>query len=184
MISEKEFVRFSKFLSLVLRHRPELIGLRLDAQGWANVDELIEKAATAGRVTGLDRATLLAIVSGSDKQRFALSSDGLRIRASQGHSVSVDLQLSPKSPPAQLYHGTASRYLKAIFKTGLKPQRRQYVHLSADPETATAVGTRHGFPAVLIVDASRMAQDGFTFYQADNGVWLTEQVPVRYLSRH
>jgi putative RNA 2'-phosphotransferase len=170
----------SKFLSYVLRHAPESIGLGLDANGWADVDELLAKATNAGRRIDLD--TLRAVVAESDKQRFTLSEDGRRIRAAQGHSVAVDLDLAPSEPPPLLYHGTATRNLAAIRAEGLKPGRRQQVHLSLDPETARKVGARHGSPTVLTVDAAAMHRDGHAFFRADNGVWLTDSVPVRFLS--
>lgn len=169
----------SKFLSYVLRHAPETIGLRLDANGWADVSELLTKAKKAGKRFDLD--TLRVVVAENDKQRFTLSEDGRRIRAAQGHSVAVDLALAPVAPPALLYHGTASRNLDAIFAEGLKPGRRQQVHLSLDPETARKVGERHGKATVLTVDSNRMHGDGYTFVRADNGVWLTDHVPPAYL---
>ncbi len=169
----------SKFLSYVLRHAPETIGLRLDANGWADVTELLAKAKKAGKRFDLD--TLRAVVAENDKQRFTLSEDGRRIRAAQGHSIAVDLALAASEPPALLYHGTASRNLDAIFAEGLKPGRRQQVHLSLDPDTARRVGERHGKPTVLTVDAGRMHADGYSFVRADNGVWLTDHVPAAYL---
>jgi putative RNA 2'-phosphotransferase len=170
----------SKFLSYVLRHAPESIGLTLDANGWAGVDELLAKAGAAGR--RLDRATLEEIVATSDKKRFTLSDDGASIRAAQGHSVEVALGLAPVTPPDTLYHGTATRFLDAIRAEGLKPGSRQQVHLSADAATATAVGSRHGKPAVLIVAAGAMHAAGHSFFRADNGVWLTDHVPPQFLS--
>ncbi|MCF3932674.1 RNA 2'-phosphotransferase [Acuticoccus sp. M5D2P5] len=169
----------SKFLSYVLRHAPETIGLKLDASGWADVAELLAKAKKAGKRLDLD--TLRTVVAENDKQRFALSDDGRRIRAAQGHSVAVDLGHTASEPPPLLYHGTASRNLDAIFAEGLKPGRRQQVHLSLDPDTARRVGERHGKPTVLTVDAGRMHADGFQFVRADNGVWLTDHVPPGYL---
>lgn len=169
----------SKFLSFVLRHAPETIGLKLDANGWAEVDELLAKAKEAGKSFDLD--TLRTVVAENDKQRFTLSVDGRRIRAAQGHSITVDLALLPAEPPALLYHGTASRNLDTIFAEGLKPGRRQQVHLSLDPDTARRVGERHGKPTVLTVDAARMHADGYSFVCADNGVWLTDHVPAAYL---
>ena len=171
----------SKFLSYVLRHAPESIGLRLDANGWADVGDLLAKARRAGKPIDLD--TLRALVAANDKQRFTLSQDLRFIRAAQGHSVAIDLDLEPVEPPLRLYHGTATRNLDAIFAEGLKPGRRRHVHLSLTPETAHTVGARHGKPSVLTVDAARMHADGFRFLRADNGVWLTDSVPARYLSR-
>lgn len=172
-------VRLSKFLSLVLRHAPERAGLTLDEAGWVDVDALLAGAAQAG--VPLDRPTLERVVRENGKQRFALSPDGRRIRANQGHSVAVDLQLAPEAPPDVLYHGTATRFLGAIRREGLRPGRRTHVHLSADPETAAAVGQRHGQPAVLRVAAGRMHRDGYEFVRAANGVWLTAAVPPAYL---
>lgn len=172
-------VQLSKFLSLVLRHDPARIGLRLDAAGWADVDELVEKANAAG--TPLSRAVVLRIVETSDKQRFALCPEQRRIRANQGHSVAVEPGLVPVVPPECLYHGTAARFLASILATGLSPQSRQYVHLSQDLETATRVGRRHGEPVVLRVAARAMHDAGHAFFLAENGVWLTSSVPARHL---
>jgi putative RNA 2'-phosphotransferase len=171
----------SKLLSYVLRHRPDSIGLALDAHGWADAGELL--ACLAAHNKPVDRALLERVVAENDKQRFAFSEDGSRIRASQGHSIDVDLQLRAAEPPAVLYHGTASRFLKSILASGLRAAARHHVHLSADRETATRVGARHGFPAVLVVDAARMHADGIAFYQSDNGVWLTGDVKPSYLRR-
>lgn len=172
-------VEASKLLSYLLRHRPDSVGLVLDAQGWTEVEALLAALQAHGKA--IDRALLARVVAANDKQRFAISADGLRIRASQGHSVAIDLGLSPALPPELLYHGTASRFLKAIMASGLRPGARRHVHLSADVETARRVGARHGFPAVLKVDAARMHADGLVFYLSDNGVWLTQAVAPRYL---
>ena len=171
--------RDSKYLSLILRHAPEQIGLKLDANGWVPIDELLHKMKQAGRRMG--REQLFDLVASNDKQRFTISEDGLRIRAAQGHSIEIDLGLAPVEPPEFLYHGTASRNLDAIFAEGLNPGRRRQVHLSPDPETATRVGRRHGKPVVLRVDAGRMHADGCAFFCSDNGVWLTDTVPAEYL---
>ena len=171
--------QLSKFLSLVLRHKPDAIGLELDSQGWADIEQLIDKANVAG--TNFGRTELLHVVETSDKKRFSISADGLRIRAAQGHSVSVELGLSPKEPPPVLFHGTATRFVKAILEQGLKPQARQQVHLSLDKETARRVGQRHGKPHIFKVDALAMQANGFKFYLADNGVWLTDRVPPEFL---
>ena len=173
-------VPLSKFLSFVLRHKPDAIGLVLDTQGWAGIDDLISKANSAG--TRFTRDELLHVVATSDKKRFSISDDGLRIRAAQGHSVSVELGLAPKAPPAVLYHGTAMRFAEAIVAEGLKPQSRQQVHLSLDEITAHRVGQRHGKPVIFKVDAARMHAQGFKVYVADNGVWLTDHVPPQFLS--
>lgn len=178
-MQQRDLIRISKFLSLILRHRPNLIGLALDRHGWAEVDELIACACRHG--LALDRALIEQVVAENDKQRFSLSADGRQIRANQGHSLPVDLQLAPVTPPALLYHGTAERFIASIKREGLRPGNRQHVHLSPDKATALAVGRRHGRPVVLIVRAAAMAAAGYSFYCAANGVWLTEQVPVAFI---
>ena len=178
---DKQLVSTSKFLSLVLRHRPDRIGLALDAQGWASVDDLIGRANAAGQ--SLTRELLWRVVAESEKQRFALSPDGARIRANQGHSVAVDLALEEQQPPETLYHGTVERFLAAIKREGLRRGARHHVHLSADRDTALAVGGRRGAPILLVVAAGAMWRDGQRFYRSANGVWLTDAVPPGYLSR-
>jgi putative RNA 2'-phosphotransferase len=173
-------VEISKFLSRVLRHRPGQIGLTLDAQGWADVDELVLKANQHG--VALTRPVLNEVVTQNDKQRFAVNADATRIRANQGHSIKIDLGLEPLIPPGLLYHGTATRFLDSIQQQGLLRGQRDYVHLSPDAITAHRVGARHGEPIVLVVQAGQMHSDGFTFYCAANGVWLTLYVPREYLS--
>lgn len=163
----------SKFLSYVLRHKPDAIGLELDPEGWANIEELVAKADIPITLDLLQK-----VVTTSDKKRFAISDDGISIRANQGHSIEVNLGLEPKEPPEFLYHGTATRFLDAIRKQGILPQNRQYVHLSADRETATVVGKRHGKPVILIIPALKMHQKGHQFLQAENSVWLTIAVPA------
>jgi len=175
-----DLVRCSKFLSLVLRHEPEEFGLTLDKNGWAEVEELIRLANAAGH--GLTRPLLERVVAQNDKNRFALSDDGRRIRANQGHSVEVDLALPPAEPPELLYHGTASRSVAAIRVGGLHSGSRQHVHLSPDVPTAIKVGQRHGKPVVLIVRAKEMAAAGHQFFLSANGVWLTECVPAEFIS--
>ena len=172
-------VATSKFLSLVLRHKPETVGLVLDANGWADVDELLSLANKAGRP--LTRELLERVVAENDKQRFAFSDDGRRIRANQGHSVEIDLALEPAEPPEVLYHGTATRFLESIRATGLHAGNRQYVHLSPDEATAIKVGERHGKPVVLVVQSRAMSSLGHSFYFSANGVWLTERVPVEFI---
>ena len=172
-------IQLSKFLSFVLRHKPDEIGLTLSLEGWANIDELVEKANAAG--TKFDRADLLSVVASSDKKRFSVSANGLSIRAAQGHSVSVELGLPPQQPPPILYHGTATRFVETILSEGLKPQARQQVHLSSDEATAERVGQRYGKPHIFKVDASGMHAKRFKFYRADNGVWLTDHVPPEFL---
>lgn len=180
MNSPNNLERCSKFLSLILRHEPHKIGLVLDGNGWADVDRLLQQAAAHG--VAISRALLQTIVSSSDKQRFALSDDGQRIRANQGHSIaSVDLDLGPSAPPRLLYHGTASRFIDPIRASGLIPGSRNHVHLSADLATASKVGSRHGKLVLLTVRAGDMAENGHAFYVSQNGVWLTAAVPVAYL---
>lgn len=174
------FVKTSKFLSLVLRHEPSKIGLTLDAAGWVAVDELLAACATHG--INLDREMLETVVRQNDKQRFSFSEEGTRIRANQGHSVEIELGYAPATPPELLYHGTATHFLASIRQQGLLKGARHHVHLSADVETATRVGQRHGQPVVLTVRAAAMTEVGFTFYLSANGVWLTEHVPASYLS--
>jgi len=172
-------VQISKFLSLVLRHQPEKIGLRLSQSGWASVEELIEASRQRGIEFTLEE--LQNVVASNDKKRFSLSVDGLLIRANQGHSIEVELGYAPSAPPDVLYHGTAERFLTSIKQQGLIKGRRHHVHLSADVDTATKVGRRHGKPVVLKVEAGKMRQDGFVFYLSANKVWLTERVPIQYL---
>ncbi|MGW0879076.1 RNA 2'-phosphotransferase [Streptomyces sp. NPDC002671] len=176
-MDERRTVKVSKYLSKHLRHQPERIGLVLDEGGWIEIDALIAAAAAHGfRFT---RAELDQVVADNDKQRFAI--EGTRIRASQGHSIEVDLGLPPATPPPYLYHGTVARNLDAIRTAGLRPMSRHDVHLSTDRETATRVGARRGRPVVLTVDAGAMHRDGHVFHVSANGVWLTEAVPPQYL---
>jgi putative RNA 2'-phosphotransferase len=176
---EASLIRVSKFISLVLRHDPGKIGLMLDENGWAGVDELLRQAHKAG--VNLDRPTLEQVVAQNEKKRFAFSADGQKIRASQGHSIAVDLALQPVSPPDVLYHGTAERFHESIVEKGLIPGQRNHVHLSADTKTALMVGKRHGKPIIFIVKAREMEQAGFLFYLSENKVWLTDAVPTKYL---
>jgi putative RNA 2'-phosphotransferase len=169
----------SKFLSLVLRHRPSVVGLSLDAQGWADVDELLARCHAHGR--SFDRATLDEMVATNPKQRFAFSDDKRRIRASQGHSVDVELGYEAAIPPARLFHGTVAGVLAAIRAEGLRKMRRHHVHLSADEATARLVGARRGAPVILTVDAAAMHTAKHVFYVSANGVWLTEAVPPEFL---
>ncbi|UAN51600.1 MULTISPECIES: RNA 2'-phosphotransferase [unclassified Serratia (in: enterobacteria)] len=170
----------SKFLSYVLRHQPESIGLTLDSEGWVSIDSLITCATQKGRILNLQLIKL--VVENSDKKRFSISDDGCYIRAVQGHSSpQVDIKYEEKTPPQYLYHGTAIRFINSIHQDGLIAGSRQYVHLSSDITTATAVGQRHGKPVVLTLNALAMYQNGFKFYQADNGVWLTATVPAKFI---
>lgn len=175
----KQAIRFSKFLSRHLRHSPAAIGLALEEGGWVGVDALLAACATHG--VPLGRPQLNELVAGSDKQRFAFDAGGTRIRAQQGHSVAVDLQLAPAVPPAVLYHGTAPAALPAIRREGLQKMKRHHVHLSTDEETARRVGARRGRPVLLAVEAAALHAAGGIFYQSGNGVWLVEQVPPEYL---
>ena len=180
MISEKENIRISKFLSLVLRHQPEVIGITLDENGWTDVDFLLEKINASG--TLITKEILAHVVETNSKKRFAFSEDKKMIRASQGHSVEIELGYDSKQPPEILYHGTVKKVLGIIRKTGLQKRERHHVHLSSDIETAQKVGQRHGHEVVILeVQSGKMYRDGFIFFQSDNGVWLTDNVPVEYL---
>src|SRR5215831_19273569 len=178
-MAETRDVRISKFLSWILRHRPERAGLTLDAAGYVDIAELLQACANHGQP--LTREDLERAVRENDKQRFAFSPDGKRLRASQGHSVAVSLGLRATTPPRQLFHGTVQRSIPGIRERGLLPRGRQYVHLSRDQETAEKVGRRRGRPIVLVVRAGVMANEGFRFFLSANGVWLTREVPARFL---
>ncbi len=175
-----EEFKISKNLSYVLRHRPDEIGIILDENGYIAVDELIVQYNAHMKPT-LTLAMLKQVVANNDKQRFAFSEDGLYIRASQGHSVQVELGYQSQQPPEVLYHGTAAANLASIRKTGLAKRSRHHVHLSPDTATATNVGTRHGRPVVLTIKALEMHQDGMQFFLSDNGVWLIDEIPVQYI---
>jgi len=176
---KKEYIKISKFISLVLRHRPQVAGLVLDPNGWVSVDALIEGANKKG--FNLDYEILNDIVATNDKKRFAFDESRSHIRANQGHSVEIELQLTEIMPPDILYHGTAEKYWQSISKTGLIKKRRNHVHLSSDVETAKKVGMRHGKVIVLCINAHEMYTDNYTFYLSQNKVWLTESVPVKYI---
>jgi len=165
----------SKFLSLILRHKPQIVGLELDEHGWADVEELIS------RVKGLNLAKLEQIVAQDEKQRYSFSADKKLIRANQGHSIPIDLELAELEPPEILYHGTAESFSSSIIAQGLLKMSRLYVHLSSDVETAEKVGRRHGKPKIFLVESHKMFRDGYKFYRSVNGVWLTEHVPAKYL---
>ena len=169
----------SKFIALVLRHKPEAAGITLDGHGWARVDELI---AGVSRRMPLTREMLEEIVRTDNKQRYSFSPDHQRIRANQGHSIPVDVELKQAVPPDTLYHGTGEKYVESILREGLLPKSRLYVHLSRDAATAEQVGRRHGKPVLFQVDAAAMVRDGYAFYLSENQVWLTREVPVRYLT--
>lgn len=174
-------VRTSRFLSLVLRHKPEVIGITLDEHGWADVDALLRGLSARFPLT---REQLEEIVRSDSKNRYAFNEDHSRIRANQGHSVAVDVELEELPPPEVLFHGTGEKYMKSILEQGLLPRTRLYVHLSDDAETARTVGARHGKPVVLVVRSGQMHRDGYRFYRSVNGVWLTEHVPPEYLEEH
>jgi len=178
-MTDKETIRTSKFLSLVLRHEPERVGLKLGEAGWVSVDELLQALNSHGVALTLDQ--LKHIVATSDKKRFAFSEDGLRIRTSQGHSVEVDLEYQPQTPPEILYHGTATRFLDGIRKDGLQKMGRHDVHLSAETKVTVQVGSRHGKPALLTIRAGEMHRAGFVFHCSPNGVWLVDQVPSQFI---
>lgn len=168
----------SKFITLILRHKPEEIGILLDEHGWANVDDLIAGIAKSRPFT---MEQLEEIVASDEKQRYSFNEDKSLIRANQGHSIPVDVELEEKTPPEYLFHGTGEKYVVSINAQGLIPKSRLYVHLSTDYETAVKVGKRHGRPCVYRVAAGDMVKDGYNFYQSVNGVWLTKKVPVKYL---
>jgi len=171
----------SKLMSLVLRHKPEEIGLQLDENGWASVEELIKKINAKG--IQINAETINNVVETNDKKRFAFNHDKTMIRASQGHSIEVELNLPEITPPDILYHGTADRFLDSILANGLQKQGRQHVHLSATVETATTVGSRHGKPVILAINAKALHDAGFKFYLSDNKVWLIDSVPRQYITK-
>ncbi|MFO0935507.1 MAG: RNA 2'-phosphotransferase [Gemmataceae bacterium] len=179
-MNEKRRKTFSRFLSKHLRHAPEEIGIELQPGGWVDVDAMLMACQKHG--VSMTREELDIVVRDNEKQRFAFDDTRTRIRANQGHSVDVDLQLLPTVPPTTLYHGTATRFVDSIERHGLLKQSRQHVHLSAELETAITVGRRHGQPFIFEVDCQAMLNDGFVFYLAANGVWLTDHVPSKYLS--
>lgn len=178
-MNRNRLIKTSKFLSYVLRHRPDEIGIQLDDSGWVEVDALLRASGEHGQK--LSPELLQEIVATNDKKRFAFSDDGKRIRASQGHSIEIDLDLEQREPPEQLYHGTVERFLESIMSTGLIKGNRHHVHLSSDVETASKVGGRRGRPIILRVDAGKMHHDGHTFYRSANGVWLCDSVPPAYI---
>ena len=183
-MNNKNYIYLSRYISLILRHKPEVIGISLDEHGWADVGELIEGINRSGTYVNMD--ILETIVATDNKQRYSFSDDKKRIRANQGHSVDVDVELERveiDDVPLVLYHGTGKKYIDSIEANGLIPKSRLYVHLSGDIETAIEVGKRHGGGALYMVAALEMAGDGYEFYRSKNGVWLTKEVPVRYLRK-
>ena len=177
----EKHVKLSRFLSLILRHKPEEIGLTLDNQGYLSVDELIEGINNTGRV--IDKRILDEILSSDNKQRYSYDSTGTKIRANQGHSIEVDVGLLEKTPPATLYHGTSVKHIDDIMKHGLNKMTRTYVHLSEDYDTAVNVGSRRGAPVILKIDTAKMNEEGHKFYISKNGVWLTDDVPAKFISK-
>lgn len=171
--------KLSVFISLILRHKPEEIGITLDEHGWANVDELIAGINASGRHIDMD--ILKEIVATDEKKRYSFNEDMTLIRANQGHSIPVDVELKEATPPDILWHGTAERFIDSIKRDGIKPMSRLYVHLSADVETATRVGIRHGDCMVLLINSEQMHRDGIKFYLSENGVWLTKYVDWKYV---
>lgn len=171
--------KLSVFISLVLRHKPEAAHIALDEHGWADVEELLAGINETGRK--IDMGMLEEIVRTNNKQRFSFNEDKTLIRANQGHSIPVDVELEEKQPPQFLYHGTADRFLESIMREGIKPMNRLYVHLSKDEETAVKVGKRHGDPVILLISADEMYQDGKKFYLSQNGVWLTKYIEKKYI---
>lgn len=169
----------SKFIALILRHKPETIGISLDEHGWANVDEML---SGINKTVPLSKDQLEDIVKTDNKQRYSFNEDHTLIRANQGHSVAVDVELKQETPPDILYHGTGEKYLSSILQKGLIPKSRLYVHLSLDIATAETVAKRHGKPVIFRIDTESMVKDGYKFYLSANQVWLTKEVPVRYLS--
>ncbi len=172
-------IKISKFLSKHLRHSPEKLGLSLSPGGWVAVDELLADCTKRGFL--ITRTQLEQVVANNDKQRFSFDQNRTNIRANQGHSVEVDLQLEPQTPPEVLYHGTGEHSVESILKSGLIKMARHHVHLSKDLQTALKVGRRHGNPVVLSIDTTGMLEAGFTFYCSANGVWLVDHVPANYL---
>lgn len=170
----------SMFISLILRHKPEVIGISLDEHGWADVDDLL---AGIQQTRPFSKEDLEEIVKTDSKQRYSFNEDKTLIRANQGHSIPVDVELEEKMPPKVLYHGSAEKYVSFIEQEGLIPKSRLYVHLSKDIDTALKVGKRHGKAIIYLIDAEKMAQDGYKFYLSVNGVWLTKAVPTMYLHK-
>ena len=173
--------KISKLMSFALRHDPSHLGLKLDPEGWTYTTELL--AGLNRKRLPVDMKLLEEVVATNDKKRFSFNEDKTKIRANQGHSIAIDLQLVPKVPPEVLYHGTVERFLESITTEGLKKMGRQHVHLSADYSTAQNVGGRRGRPIILFIDAVQMHEDGHSFFQSDNGVWLTDHVPPKYVKR-
>lgn len=178
-MNEKQKKEIGKFLSLILRHSPETIQITLDENGWADTATLISHCGQHGKI--VTQQDLEEIVLTNDKQRYAFNEDRTKIRANQGHSIDVDLALTTAVPPETLYHGTVSKFLDAIRQEGLRKMSRQHVHLSKDRTTAEKVGSRRGAPVILTIQSGAMHRDGIIFYLSENGVWLTDEVPAKYI---
>jgi putative RNA 2'-phosphotransferase len=179
-MNEKNIKKYSKFLSLILRHRPEKVGITLDSAGWTSVSELLKAINKNSRPITLEQ--LRFIVENNDKKRFSFNEDGTMIRANQGHSVDVNLDYDEREPPDILWHGTIGKYMKSIYESGLQKMNRHHVHLSADWDTAKKVGDRRGNGIVLVINTGAMFSDGHKFYLSENGVWLTDHVPPKYIN--
>ena len=180
MTQSQNYAQLGRFISLVLRHNPSAAGITLDENGWADTRQLLAGMNSHGR--RIDMTTLERIVQQNNKQRYSFNQDRTKIRANQGHSIDVDVELTPSTPPSVLYHGTAEQFLHSIQQQGITRQLRQYVHLSADVSSAISVGKRHGRAVVLRIDAAAMVRDGFSFWLSANGVWLCSEIPWRYAS--
>ncbi len=178
MTQDANDIQLGRFLSFVLRHKPSAADVTLDAHGWADVGELLSGIRRTGRQIDID--TLERIVRENNKRRYSFNEDHTKIRANQGHSIQVDVELKEEKPPRRLYHGTAERFLPSIRREGIRKMNRQFVHLSSDFQTAMEVGLRHGTPAVFVIDAEAMARNGAVFYLSENGVWLCEHVAPEY----
>ncbi|MEL6558085.1 MAG: RNA 2'-phosphotransferase [Bacteroidota bacterium] len=177
----KTIVKTSKLFSLILRHQPDVIGIELDENGWADIKELIGKFSK--KYFPINRSIMDEVVANNNKKRFSYDDSGTKIRANQGHSIAVDVELEEKTPPHVLYHGTVEKFLHLIFESGLLKMSRQHVHLSADIDTAKNVGSRRGKPVILTVDSQQAFADGIKFYLSKNGVWLADHIPTKYLQR-
>lgn len=180
--SGKQKEKTSRFISMILRHRPEAVGISLDAHGWADVQALISGINRSGGHT-IDMEILEEIVRTDEKQRYSFNNDHTKIRANQGHSIPVDVELEEKNPPDMLWHGTGEKYVPSIDARGLIPKGRLYVHLSSDRETARKVGSRHGKPVIYEIDCRKMKEDGYRFFLSANHIWLTKEVPAQYLKK-